>query len=292
MIAYLHRALKRPISIGILLTGLLYLSDAETVYFLIGVPPGRDGWPDSYVLPLSEQGDIDYARYLISAGRSGELNGMRTIVFANCLTGNDGVNRNYVDPKFYEWSWHVSQFLAFGEVGAEILDGTPWYTEYLCAGTPPPGPWSGLVTPLPGHVPPGEPFEIGYYNYTVVRELGPAPLFLSISSEGENLQIYWSAPGTNTYLYTLERVDSLSGGNWSAVPGPWRLQTNHWTLTRTDGPTGFFRVRAEPALTARGLKGPHQALPLRTLTRGGLSGITIATNLVIRTQAEWDTIWR
>lgn len=178
------------------------------------------------------QQDIDYARLLISAEGRGPLtngaNGIHTIVVANCVSGKDGINRNYRDPKFPEWSWHVSQFLAFADITAEALDGDPTYTEYIVS-----------------NAPPGQSFEIGYWGYTVVQELGPAPLLLSITPEGQNFEFYWSAPGTN-YVYTLEGSESPVGINWFAITGPsWPLVTNHWSLPRTNALAYFYRVRAE-----------------------------------------------
>jgi hypothetical protein len=208
---------------------------AETVYFLVGTlftPPDRP--PDSYVLPLSQPQDIDYARFLISQWSLGPstwtnaVNGVHRLVTANCVSGKDGINRNYSDTRFPEWSWHVTEFLGFADVTAEILDGSPSYTERLGS-----------------NAPPGEPFEIGYWTYTVVRELGPAPLMLSINAVGDNFEFYWSAPGTN-YVYTLEGRNSLSDTNWVPIPGCISLSTNHCSVPRTATPGHFYRVRAEP----------------------------------------------
>ena len=87
--------------------------------------------------------------------------------------------------------------------------------------------------------------EIGYYSYTVVRELGPTPLALSIIPDGQRLQFYWSGLGSN-YLYTLESKTSLTGANWSAPANViWPRHTNHWTLPRSAGGSCFYRVKAE-----------------------------------------------
>ena len=87
--------------------------------------------------------------------------------------------------------------------------------------------------------------EIGYYSYTVVRELGPTPLALSIIPDGQRLQFYWSGLGSN-YLYTLESKTSLTGANWSAPANViWPRHTNRWTLPRSAGGSGLYRVKAE-----------------------------------------------
>src|SRR5437899_1480879 len=94
----------------------------ETNYFLVGrVPPVK---ADSYVLPLSKQEDIGYARYIISLGESIRTNeSAKPIVAAYLAAGNDGINRDYMDPKFRQWSWHVAQFIEFYQASAEIYDG-------------------------------------------------------------------------------------------------------------------------------------------------------------------------
>jgi hypothetical protein len=224
----LHRSSIKGLGLMLVLFGASIKTSGDTIYFLVSTWPGDENFNhDSYVLPLSQAQDIDYARHLIASGQMGFVDTDRPIVLANCLSGGDGMNRNYVDPTFREWSWHVSQFLKFVQLTIETLDGWPGWTEYQYSNSPP-----------------GEPFEIGYWAYTVVRELGPTPLFLSILPDGDNLQFYWSAPGTN-YSYTLEGSPSPGGTNWFAIPGgSWPLMTNHWTLPRTNTPAHFFRVRA------------------------------------------------
>ena len=237
------------LSLAVLLAGGVSLSTfgGQTIYFLVGLVPWFTNPPvrESYVLPLSEQKDIDYARYLISAGLSLRFSGTNVIVLANCVAGGDGINRNYLDPKFPSWSWHVSQFLEFGFATADNLDGSPSYTEYMYS-----------------NAPPGGQFEIGYWRYTVVQELGPAPLMLSITPQGENLEFYWSAPGTN-YVYTLEGSESLRGTDWFALAGDsWPLMTNRWTLPRTNAPARFYRVRGQsPALSQSTRSGGASRIP-------------------------------
>jgi hypothetical protein len=134
-----------------------------------------------------------------------------------------------LDSRFPEWSWHV-EFIEFGHGGgAEELDGSPTRTEYEF----------------------GQPHWIldkkliGYFSYTVVRELGQAPLYLSIIPDGQKLQFYWSGLGTN-YIYTLENRSLLANSKWSAVPGAlWPLKTNQWTVPRPSASTRFYRVKAE-----------------------------------------------
>ena|SRR6266568_2546988 len=214
--------------------GLSQVDTAETTYFLVADPRESD-WAlvdDSYVLPLSKQEDIDHARYLISLGRSVFLGSHKALVVAKIGPGKDGTNRNYVDPKFTEWSWHVVEFREFGDYTAEILDGSPTDVEND------PNWYLGND---------GRQGLIGFWAYTFVRELGPVPLYMSIVPERQNLQFYWSGLGTN-YLYTLECKEALASTNWLTLPGgSWPLKTNHWSLSLTNPAAQFYRVKAEQA---------------------------------------------
>ena len=148
--------------------------------------------------------------------------------------GKDGINRNYLDPKFPEWSWHVIEFQEFADVSADVQDGSPtklendpaWYLGDARQGL------------------------IGFWAYTVVKELGPVPLYLSIVPEVHSRQLSWIGVGTNYVynVYTLEGKESLTSTNWLAVPGAsWPLKTNHWTLSLTNVPAPLYRVKAEQA---------------------------------------------
>jgi len=216
----------------------LSIGSAQINYFLVADPRDQD-WAlvtDSYVLPLSRQEDVDHARYLISLGRAVfRTEGAHPLVSARVGPGKDGINRDYVDRRFPEWSWHVVQFHAFGDVSAEIIDGSPTDVEND------PSWYLGLD---------GRQAIIGFWAYTVVRELGPVPLYVSAIPEGENLQIYWSGVGTN-FVYTLEGKDSLASTNWFPIAGAsWPLKTNHWVLPLAHAPAPFFRVRAETSSQA------------------------------------------
>jgi len=140
---------------------LVQIKAEETIYFLVAEPPGRVRLHDSYVLPLSKQEDIDHARYLISLGQSVFSGSHGALVVANVVAAKDDVNRNFQDPKFPNWSWQVSEFLGFADYTIEILDGSPTQLEWFD--------WSH-----------GGQITIGFWNYTVVRELGPVPLYLLV----------------------------------------------------------------------------------------------------------------
>src|SRR5207249_1990005 len=110
------------------------------------------------------------------------------LVVAKVGPAKDGINRNYVDPKFPEWSWHVIEFRGFGDYTVDWLNGSPSEVEND------PNWYLGLDV---------RQGLIGFWDYTIVKELGLATLYLSIITEGHNLQLYWSGLGTN-YVYTLE----------------------------------------------------------------------------------------
>src|SRR2546423_14198665 len=88
--------------------GRAQTNNAETVYFLVADPRESD-WAlvgDSYVLPLTKQEDIDHARYLIWLGRAAFQDPAKAaLVVAKVGPGKDGINRDYLNPSFPEWSW-------------------------------------------------------------------------------------------------------------------------------------------------------------------------------------------
>ena len=172
--------------------GLAKVEADETVYFLVGEGrsiPEMDRKNDSYVLPLSKQEDVNYARYLVLRNQLGFLEGDRTIVVANVTGTKDNINRNFLDPKFPRWSWQVSQFLGFAEITAEVLDGNPTQLGQ--------SDWTG-----DGQV------TIGFWDYTIVRELGPMPLYLSVVPGGAESSILLERCRHQLRLYAgRQRVD-------------------------------------------------------------------------------------
>src|SRR2546425_11475378 len=84
--------------------GLSQANAAELVYFLVAEPPGRVVRNDSYVLPVSNQEDIDHACYLVSHGADVFLGSHAALVRVNVCRGKDGTNRTYVDPRLPECS--------------------------------------------------------------------------------------------------------------------------------------------------------------------------------------------
>lgn len=130
-------------------------SDAATTYFLVAERPGQEFHRDSFVLPLTQDDDISHARDLISRGPDAAGS---SIAFAKIAAGSDGINRDLLAPDQHEWSWHVTDFEGFGDVGIELVDGTPTLVEEDVPG------WLQNTNS-----------SIGFWNYTVVRELPNYP---------------------------------------------------------------------------------------------------------------------
>jgi hypothetical protein len=201
------------------------ISSTNAVYFLVGGPGSGGSPPDSYVLPLSQPGDIEHARDLIIRGGSAAG---RTIAVAHVARAKDSVNRNYVAVMCPAWSWQVVEFFGFADLTPEVLDGGPTLTEAEFQGTRP-----------------DYETDIGYWNYTVVRELGPEPICLCAKTNSTSLLLRWVGVSTN-YFYTLESTSSLSNTNWTPVAGgPWPSKTNQWTVALPAVSNRFYRVKAE-----------------------------------------------
>lgn len=125
-------------------------SIAAPTYFVVGEPLGSQTHFDSYLLPLEAPTDIAAARDMIASGE-------HKIVFARIAPGSDGVNRNQFPPE-QMWSWHVTEFLGFGDLGIEIYDGWPTYVESDVPG------WMANT----GGV-------VGFWSYTIIGEMLPVP---------------------------------------------------------------------------------------------------------------------
>jgi hypothetical protein len=126
-------------------------ASGEMVYFQATEPPGQETHHDSFVLPLTNPGDIAHARQILSLGAS---NAGATIVNAGMAAGADGINRDSLADDRHLWSRHATRFNGFGDVGIELLDD-----------------WPGLVErDVPGWIR-NTDGRIGFWNYAVSREL-------------------------------------------------------------------------------------------------------------------------
>ena len=123
---------------------------AGTVYFKVAELPGQHVHNDSYILPLDDPADIAAARNIINQGPA---KAKAHIAFASIAPGADGINQNLLSP-FQTWSWHVTGFLGFAELGAELYDGWPSFVESDVDG------WMDNTNGV-----------IGFWGYTVVSEV-------------------------------------------------------------------------------------------------------------------------
>ena len=135
---------------------------AGTVYFVVAERPELAEHRDSFILPLSEPQDVAHARDLIARGP--EAAGA-PLVFAEVVAGSDGVNRDVLADGEPLWSWHVSAFEGFADMGIELVDGWPTFVESDVRG------WIENTNREDGD-PRG---HIGFWNYTVVAELDSPP---------------------------------------------------------------------------------------------------------------------
>lgn len=135
---------------------------AGTVYFVVAERPEVAERGDSFVLPLTAESDIAHARDLIARGPDAAGS---ALVFAEISAGSDGINRNVLAEGEPLWSWHVSRFEGFGDIGIELIDGNPTMVEEDVQG------WIANTRTAEndnvGH--------IGFWSYTVVDELPAAP---------------------------------------------------------------------------------------------------------------------
>ena len=127
---------------------------AEPIYFVVAERPGFAFHHDSFVLPLTDPGDVARARRLIAVGPDAGPG----IVLARIESGADGINRDHLAPGAPAWSWHVAEFRGFSDFTIELYDGWPGYVERDVAG------WLANTGGT-----------IGFWGYTVVAELHAAP---------------------------------------------------------------------------------------------------------------------
>lgn len=136
-----------------LLPGCPVPPPGDTRYFLVAERSEVHG--DAYILPLSDPADIAHALGLIDDPEAAGA----PIVMARIATGPGAPPNRDLAGDGGAWSWHVVEFLGFADFSAEIYDGWPTYLEENL------DEW--LTTT-------GD--TIGFWNYTVVREVQPCEL--------------------------------------------------------------------------------------------------------------------
>jgi hypothetical protein len=122
----------------------------DTTYFLVSL--ADDIYSDSYVLPLDTPADVAHARALANGFTTSE-----PIVVARIAPGQpDGYTNLDIAGTGLPWSWHVNEFVGFTDATIEIYDGSPTFVEDN---------FDWWMQNTDGY--------IGFWNYTVTRELSP-----------------------------------------------------------------------------------------------------------------------
>src|SRR5262245_55304022 len=98
---------------------------AAPVYFLVSEFPDQIEHGDSFVLPLDDADGIAHARDLIVRGKAAG----QTQITADIVAGADEINRDILADGKPAWSWHISNFDQFADVGIELTDGWPGFIE-------------------------------------------------------------------------------------------------------------------------------------------------------------------
>jgi|SRR5947207_830602 len=199
-----------------------YWMHAEVVYFLVGAPG------DAMVLPLTRSEDIAHARAL-QAKTPGIY---ATIPVMKIAAGADGINRNHLAVGAPQWSWHVTELIAFAEgtVGS-TFDTYPAAVESDVA---------GFIEKNAA--------TLAFSGYSFILELSPTslPVSVSVAAATNGLAVSWTNLGVD-YVYTLEVSDSLTSPNWAPAPGgSWPTVATRWvdTASSTTG-SRFYRVKAQ-----------------------------------------------
>jgi len=136
---------------------------AFPIQFLVAAPPQTPVLDDSYIITIDSEDAVrlNHARALVGWVDSGANpidSPGATIVVADILAGGDGINRDVLADGQPLWSWRVTGPVEFADATIEIFDGTPTIVEedvqWWLANT------NGVI---------------GFWNYTVVAELGAVP---------------------------------------------------------------------------------------------------------------------
>ena len=122
-------ALVRHIAVALLLAFSLAARSfgSETVYFLIDT--GYSEFNCSYVVPLTKDEDIAYARKILkdASGTNPILVGL----MARIAAGADGINRNYSVLAAPEWNWHITEVEGLGQGSLEdTMEGNAILLEW------------------------------------------------------------------------------------------------------------------------------------------------------------------
>src|SRR4051812_1387516 len=160
------RAWWTSLAAGIFVMVSATRSFAAPVYFLVSEFPDQKEHGDSFVLPLEDDGDIAHARDLVNRGKAAG----QTQITADIVAGGDNINRNILADGKPAWSWHISNFDQFADVGIELTDGWPSFIEQAVPGwinNTGGGSVEGEGAPDGGNATVG---RIAFWSYTVTAE--------------------------------------------------------------------------------------------------------------------------
>ena len=165
-------------AVGILFVTTTGGALAAPVYFLVSEFPDQKEHGDSFVLPLERPADIAHARDLVQRGKAAG----QTQITADIVAGADNINRDILADAKPAWSWHISSFDQFADVGIELTDGWPGFIEQDVQA------WinntgGGSVDNDGDGIPDGGNATVGriaFWSYTVTAELTGPPTALVI----------------------------------------------------------------------------------------------------------------
>lgn len=122
---------------------------------------------DTFMVPLTDELDIEYARTLVAANQQGIPTGGATIVVAlltKATADESHLNRNFFRPTAPEWSWKVNLFLEWVDGVWPVNDGTASSVESDVDG------W------ISNHQVPGYPDDSGIFSFSSYRIFAEFPL--------------------------------------------------------------------------------------------------------------------
>ncbi len=143
-----------------LLTGS---TSAGPIQFVVAEFPSEKVHNDSYLISIDD-GDVsrlNHARALVdwvASGADPQNSPGATIVVANVVAGEDGINRDILADGMPLWSWHTTNPINFADFTIEILDGWPTFVEQNV---------NSWIANTNG--------AVGFWGYTVVEELETVP---------------------------------------------------------------------------------------------------------------------
>ena len=114
--------------------------------------------------------------------------------------GKNGINRNFYEPDYPEYSWHPYSVSDYVDIVSPVISTWPNRLETEVDWSNP-NAWN-------------QERPVAFDELTVVRELGPNPVFLSVEEVKNDLHFTWNLPNTNGLSFTLESSATVGSGDW------------------------------------------------------------------------------